>query len=208
MSPDSLNPTVGSTVKFECIVEGLERREYLSQNENLRFNWYKNNAPLEDSSIIRHGEIILRNLVESDSGAYTCQVVDRLTNKISNTGFGSLTVKRPPEESIKVRVSPNQIEITEGESLTLDCFVKGGRNSVVEWIKVDDILDEKRHLKVNNKLVINDIKVEDSGKYECIADNENFQHAMDSATVIVNPVKKQGKYFRSSINRSIVQSVF
>lgn len=190
VSPDSLNPTVGSTIKFECIVEGLERREYLYQADNLKFNWYKNNLPIDDPySVSKYGELILRNLIETDSGAYSCRVIDKLTNRMSNIGYGSLTVKQPPRKPLSVRVSPKQVEIKEGEDLTLDCLVTGGRNTIVEWIKIDDRLDPKRHVRNGNKLIIKDVRLDDMGKYECLAENELMQNAMDYALVNVKPVQ-------------------
>jgi hypothetical protein len=190
VSPDSLNPTIGSTIKFECIIEAFEKRKYLNQADSLKFSWFKNNVPIEDdSSVLKYGALILRNLIETDSGAYTCQVKDLLTNRISNVGYGSLTVKQPPKQTLSVRVSPKQINVNEGEDFSLDCSVNGGRNTIVEWIKVDDRLDPQRHLRRDNKLIVKEASLDDSGKYECMAENELMQNAIDFAIVNVKPTK-------------------
>ena len=45
----------------------------------------------------------------------------------------------------------------------------------MEWIIIDDSLDPKRHVRSGNKLIIMNFRLDDMGKYECLAENELMQ---------------------------------
>jgi hypothetical protein len=178
---------VGSTIAFECIIENLQKSQVSEMIEDLKFMWYKNNAPVNEKYVQRFGNLMLRNLKESDSGEYYCKVKNTRTNTESNTGYGSLTVRRGPQQPLSVRVSPKQVDLYVGDDFTIDCIVSGSTSSVVTWARVDGSLDPYYQTKVGNKLVIKNAQLEHSGRYECLAQAGYSKYASDQVKVTVKP---------------------
>ena len=132
--------------------------------------------PSNASSVYRHKryghKLILNNLIESDSGAYSCYGKYSDGQVFYRVAF--VDVYRRPDPGM---VLPYPfVEASEGDSVKLAC----GSVKPVKWIGL------QHYLKGNNELRLNQLKVNDSGPFLCIGVNENNEVFHETTGVTVN----------------------
>ena len=138
-------------------------------------NWsFPNNA----SGVYRHKryrrKLILNNLLESDSGAYSCY--GKFSDGRVFQRFVFIDVYKQPDPGM---VLPYPlVEASEGDSIKLAC----GSVKPVRWIGL------QHYLKGNNELHLNRLKVNDSGPFLCIGVTKANEVFHEMTGVIVNPL--------------------
>jgi len=85
-------------------------------------------------------------------------------------------IKGEPGESIsvpKVTISPDsQLTVNESNTASLFCSATGKPVPKLSWIKVDGALPSNRIKVTSDGVVqIDDVRLEDAGKYKCMARN-------------------------------------
>ena len=84
-------------------------------------------------------------------------------------------IKGEPGESIsvpKVTISPSQLTVNESNTAALFCSASGNPTVQISWTKVNGSLPGNRTtLKADGLMQIADVRLEDAGKYKCVARN-------------------------------------
>ncbi|XP_029473326.1 LOW QUALITY PROTEIN: hemicentin-1 [Rhinatrema bivittatum] len=160
-----LTAILDTSINIECMATGTPPPQ---------INWLKNGLPLPISSHIRllsAGQVlrIVRAQV-SDVGTYTCVASSRagVDNKLYH-----LQVFVPP--SMDNAGGTEEVITVKGNPTSLLCFTDGTPNPNMSWLKDGQSLKLGAHLTVINQgmvLQISKAKMEDVGRYTCIASNE------------------------------------
>ena len=84
--------------------------------------------------------------------------------------------KGEPGESIsvpKVTISPaSQMTVNESNTVALFCSATGNPVPKLSWVRVDGSLPSNRIMVTSDGLLqIDDVRLEDGGKYKCVARN-------------------------------------
>ena len=119
----------------------------------------------------RH-KLILNNLIEADSGIYSCHGTFSDGQIFYHLAF--INVYKEPYPGM-VFPYPH-IEASEGDSVKLAC----GSVKPVKWIGL------QHYLKGSNELHLNQLKVNDSGPFLCIGVTEDNEVFHEITAVIVN----------------------
>ena len=85
-------------------------------------------------------------------------------------------IKGEPGESIsapKVTISPaSQLTVNESNTAALFCSVTGNPAPELSWVRIDGSLPSSRvKMTLDGLLQIDDVRLEDAGKYKCVARN-------------------------------------
>ena len=111
-------------------------------------------------------------------------------------------IKGEPGESIsvpKVTISPfSQLPVNESNTAALFCSATGNPSPKVSWVRVDGSLPNNR-IKVTSDglLQIDDVRLEDAGKYKCMARN-SLGEDENAASFVTVQSKFKLQYFISS----------
>ncbi|XP_039299141.1 lachesin [Nilaparvata lugens] len=185
---------IGDTVELECSVQYAQSYPVLWMKVD--HNRRTEPVPISSGSglIILEGRFSLRydpasstytlqikDIQETDSGFYQCQVFIALQNKIS--AEVELQVRRPPIISDN---STRSVVVTEGQSVSLDCYAGGHPEPRVSWKRENNaILPTGGSIYRGNILKIPKIKKEDRGTYYCVAENGVGKGARRNIAVVV-----------------------
>ncbi|GFS52402.1 down syndrome cell adhesion molecule homolog [Trichonephila inaurata madagascariensis] len=165
----SKNVTFGQTIKTFCSAVG---------REPLSFQWHKDGLPIYNAQnvikIVNHDDFSVLSLTSVDynsPGNYTCSV----KNTEGSATYSTELVIHAPPKWIK---EPQDASVGLEGRVSLDCEVRGHPKPRILWTKVDG--DEaitlktrgRHHLGDNGSLIINDVKPEDAGRYECQVTND------------------------------------
>uniref|UniRef100_A0A673JAD8 Titin n=1 Tax=Sinocyclocheilus rhinocerous TaxID=307959 RepID=A0A673JAD8_9TELE len=173
---------LGKKVEFKCVVRG---------SPPLSIQWQKDeNWILEDPSIERtflNSIATLRIPVcESiHSGRYTCQAVNEAGQEKC---FATLVVQGYFDLPLK------PVTVTEGETLTLSCHVRGTPPLKIQWMKDRQELSSSENTKitfVDGTATLEMIRVSkaDTGDYLCKATNEaGSEFLLDVPAAPIGPV--------------------
>ena len=116
-------------------------------------------------------------------------------------------IKGEPGESIsvpKVTISPaSQLTVNESNTAALFCSVTGNPAPKVSWIKVDGSLPSNRIKVTSDGLIqIDDVRLEDAGKYKCMARNILGEDENAANLVVQSKLKVQYFIWTQLHNRS------
>ena len=70
-----------------------------------------------------------------------------------------------------VKVSPDVVNVSLGENVTLDCVTTGSPTPTVTWSGVDELPKSSR-VESNGSLIIENVTQSDLGQYVCTARND------------------------------------
>ncbi|XP_008290904.1 neural cell adhesion molecule 2-like [Stegastes partitus] len=154
---------------------------------------YRNRVDLQDRHLkIRGISLVLKNVKMEDSGRYECQVVQKGTISMIRISLKNETISSSDQEGHQQA----QVDVTAepGQDITLPCKVPDNKTIIdVEWNKPELALDnvlfyrdgrldpDYQHPSYRNRvdlqdrqmkdgdvsLVLNNVKMEDTGTYEC-----------------------------------------
>ncbi|XP_038163072.1 B-cell receptor CD22 [Cyprinodon tularosa] len=147
-SPGSVKE--GNRVSLTCSAKGT----------NVTFIWFKSNTKIKD------GQLQFSSIKASDSGSYYCEAQNKHGTGKSNTI--NINVLYPPVVVIQIEgVQRYHIEVKEGESITLVCNVNRAnpKPESFKWIK------DGKYVWYQKEYNLLQIKPEDSGVYQCEAQN-------------------------------------
>uniref|UniRef100_A0A671DXN7 DS cell adhesion molecule n=1 Tax=Rhinolophus ferrumequinum TaxID=59479 RepID=A0A671DXN7_RHIFE len=125
--------------------------------------------------VLSNGSLLIKHVVEEDSGYYLCKVSNDVGADVSKSMY--LTVKIPA----MVTSYPNTTLATQGQKKELSCMAHGEKPIIVRWEKEDRIINPEmaRYLVSTKEVgeeVISTLQIlptvrEDSGFFSCHAIN-------------------------------------
>ena len=105
----------------------------------------------------------ISNVRKVDSDAYFCSAVNLLGNVERKT---LLVVVSLPVFTVK---PSGKVFALTGDTLTLNCSATGDPRPVISWKRQGAALPVGRSHRINDALVVSDLKEEDAGIYMCVA---------------------------------------
>ncbi|XP_037831923.1 striated muscle preferentially expressed protein kinase isoform X2 [Kryptolebias marmoratus] len=116
-------------------------------------------------------EMIIKSAVRSDSGIYTCRIINEYGTKQCE---GRLEVKAPPVEPGLAVIRPvRDITAKAGETVLFECHVIGPKDTDVDWLADGKLIQPallncKMHFDGRKcRLLLNSVHEDDSGTYMC-----------------------------------------
>ncbi|NXC49718.1 CDON protein, partial [Penelope pileata] len=164
-----------SSLALECFVSGLPATSV---------HWVKDgrDALGRGSWKLLHSHLVTDRLEASDSGNYSCVVGDGL-GVVKYINY-SLTVLEP----VSISKGLHDEAVAAGATVQLWCDARGSPAPALTWLHNAAALAlSPRHQLMGNSLQIRGITAEDSGVYQCVADN-GVGSAQSVGTLRVQPV--------------------
>ena len=162
----------GKPARIECQISGQPKPTV---------EWFKDNEKVKESKRIRpesDNETFSLNFKETeldDEGDYKCVARNEFGSVSSQAELLVNETGAKPEFKEKMK----NVSVQAGEKASFHVLVTGSPPPEVDWVKGDDKLEDAgRFAMLDNEeegsfsLIVEDVKPEDSGKYECIAFNE------------------------------------
>ncbi|TKR95914.1 hypothetical protein L596_010016 [Steinernema carpocapsae] len=177
----------GETITLKCAVTGDPRPE---------IKWYRNGILLRDSNRVSLEyapdgtcTCVVKECSLSDEGIYRCEAENSLgkakTQATAHIEMGrSKTdkVKLPEGEAPRFVIPLEDMTVTQGSSLELECKVAGQPMPQVKWAKDGaPVWDDPRYEWTTDaaagtyRLYIREATVYDEGTYRCVATNDSGQ---------------------------------
>ncbi|KAJ7990097.1 hypothetical protein DPEC_G00296750 [Dallia pectoralis] len=149
----------GVTVRLECFALG---------NPVPTITWRKMNGIIPKKARLRKSQAVLEisNVQLEDSGIYECKA----ENPRGGTTFkGHLQVYTLPQWTTRI----NDTQLDSGEQLQWECRATGRPRPSYHWIRNGQILTQQSRLEmVNGELLMQKVQQDDSGMYQCVAENK------------------------------------
>ncbi|RWS11483.1 fibroblast growth factor receptor-like 1, partial [Dinothrombium tinctorium] len=168
----------GSVVHLSCPVENFDKDE-------LFIEWLKDGETLgEFDRRIRKtsgGALKIKDVNVDDTGRYICKVIN---------GFGSIEIETTLivlGKPLLTDVSTFQNSIVHrkiGENIKFKCVSSGYPRPLLTWFHNGHMIRDRERTKKRWTLTLNELKIEDSGNYTCIAFN-SYGNASSSFTLEV-----------------------
>ncbi|XP_008283774.1 striated muscle preferentially expressed protein kinase [Stegastes partitus] len=116
-------------------------------------------------------EMTIKSAVRSDSGVYTCRIINEYGTKQCE---GRLEVKAPPVEPGLAVIRPvKDITAKAGDTVLFECHVIGPKDTDVDWLADGKLIQPallncKMHFDGRKcRLLLNSVHEDDSGTYMC-----------------------------------------
>ncbi|XP_036379393.1 contactin-5-like isoform X2 [Megalops cyprinoides] len=149
----------GVTVRLECFALG---------NPVPTITWRKLNGNIPKKARLRKSQAVLEipNIQLEDSGTYECKAENP---RGGNAFRGQLQVYTYPQWISMI----NDTQLDSGEQLQWECKATGKPRPTYHWLRNGaPVLPQSRVEMVNGELFIRGVRLEDSGMYQCIAENK------------------------------------
>ncbi|TKS74334.1 Hemicentin-1 Fibulin-6 [Collichthys lucidus] len=182
---EQLTTVLDSSVNIECVATGSPPPQ---------LNWLRNGLPLPVSSHIRllsAGQVLrITRTQVSDSGTYTCVASNRAG--VDNRHY-SLQVHVPP--SLDGAGTTDDVTVVRGNVASLLCIADGTPTPTMSWLKEGVTLIPEHHLKflnLNTTVQFIQAKVNDTGRYTCVANNTAGQTSRHFNLKVLDPPHIKG----------------
>ncbi|CAL8374907.1 unnamed protein product, partial [Gadus morhua 'NCC'] len=169
----------GETLHWECKAAGRPRPTY---------HWLLNGSPLmiQDRVEVVNGELSIRNVMQSDSGMYSCVAENKYGTVYSNA---ELRVLASPPVFIP---NPVRVIATLGKDVSLACKPRASPKPRVTWRRADS-----RRLQQSNRIMLlrdNTLRIvnssrADEGHYVCLAVNTFGSAEMTAMLWVKEPMR-------------------
>jgi len=133
--------------------------------------WFKmHDSHLDQArTVTEDGQLSILNAEKKDSGSYKCEASNHLGQ---DSAFTQLNVVELPQFITK---PPSQLQVSTVQNITVRCQATGDPQPKVTWVKENGELPVGRSkASVDGTLKIWNPKVEDSGRYTCVASSNNI----------------------------------
>ncbi|XP_071333360.1 basement membrane-specific heparan sulfate proteoglycan core protein isoform X1 [Trachinotus anak] len=192
ITPSVLNVQQGQRAEFRCAVTG---------NPTPAIEWIGGPGNrMSPRAVIRGGMLTFSSVDPADEGEYTCKA---LNTHGEHTARVSLFVQKSNPSGLgtqpQVQVSPQNVEVHEGDTLRLYCRASGSPNPKLTWLKnggqippqaipshgfhqfksnsldvlqrrIEELQARMERTDIGTLLIPN-IKMSDSGTYMCVGSN-------------------------------------
>ncbi|KAL1769125.1 carcinoembryonic antigen-related cell adhesion molecule 1 isoform X2, partial [Sigmodon hispidus] len=173
-----------------------------ASNPPPQYSWYFNGGLLASSQ-----ELFLSNISTNNSGSYTCRVYNSVTG-LNRTTVKNIIVLEP--------VTPPFLQVTnttvkELDSVVLTCFANATEISFL-WLfngQSLELMDRMKLSQDNSTLIIDPVKREDSGEYQCEISNPVSSKKSDPIRleIITDPTKEPSGLSGGAIAGIVVGAV-
>nr|XP_018673109.1 roundabout homolog 2-like isoform X3 [Ciona intestinalis]XP_026696370.1 roundabout homolog 2-like isoform X4 [Ciona intestinalis] len=172
-NPDDMVAASGTKVTLVC--------EGPSGVPEPTITWRKEMVPVSTNSRrqILNGNLVIQRAEKSDSGSYECVASNSAGERVSTAAI--LRIQAKPEFTLV----PTSQEAVSGQTVELECQVKGDPRPRIRWSKDGGSLPSQSRVVPlsNGNLRITSVQASDSGEYVCTAEN---QVGSDSRSAIIN----------------------
>ncbi|XP_064813458.1 basement membrane-specific heparan sulfate proteoglycan core protein isoform X3 [Oncorhynchus masou masou] len=178
VTPSVLTIQQGSHAEFHCTVTG---------NPTPAIEWIGPGNRMSPNAVVRGGVLTIPAVERENGGEYVCKALNTHGEHSSRAVLhvsGSQTVGRDPlvghsrdpasgASLPHVQVSPQRVDIYEGETLRLYCRAGGRPSPGLTWKKQEGQLPPQASMERTDigTLLIPNIKSSDSGTYLCVGTN-------------------------------------
>ncbi|XP_028993071.1 striated muscle preferentially expressed protein kinase isoform X2 [Betta splendens] len=173
-------PAFLATMNDQAVIEGQEvtMSVRISGQPKPLLYWLRDRVTVKTGSrhIVRETEdgafeMTIKSAVRSDSGVYTCKIINEYGTKQCE---GKLEVKAPAIEPGLAVIRPvRDITAKAGETVLFECHVIGPKDTDVDWLAdgrliQPALLNCKMHFNGSKcRLLLNSVHEDDSGTYMC-----------------------------------------
>ncbi|CAK1588655.1 unnamed protein product [Parnassius mnemosyne] len=158
--------TVGETAEFRCTARGAPKPV---------ITWYRDTMVLPSSENIIYSDnnqnLTILQVTTDDDGLYHC----RAENSEGLTEISAiLKVEEAQIIPPKIILKPEDTDAFKETSVQMPCEVEGEPPATIEWRKDGSRIEPNDRISISviGSLIINNITITDSGRYECSAFNE------------------------------------
>ncbi|KAK3557197.1 hypothetical protein QTP70_024673, partial [Hemibagrus guttatus] len=150
------------------------------------FNEYPNFVQQDDRLFVSQetGNLYIAKVVPSDVGNYTCVVNNSITKDKVLSSPTPLVLRNDGamgEYEPKIEVHfPDTVPAAKGSSVRLECFALGNPVPKISWRRTNDVPFPSK-VKLSNSNAVLEIprfQQEDTGTYECVAENSRGKNAV------------------------------
>ncbi|XP_012886066.1 PREDICTED: Fc receptor-like protein 3 isoform X6 [Dipodomys ordii] len=160
-------PNEGDPVTLTCETRLPPQKSHVQ----LRFCFFKDGQRLE-SGCNSSQEIQIPTMRLEDSGSYWCQAEAVAYKIIKSSSRLKIDVLRIPVSDVNLETRPPGGQLIEGENLVLICSVAKGTGTITfSWHKDGTSVSKKTQQSLLAELLIPTVKMQDAGRYYCVADN-------------------------------------
>ncbi|XP_050539272.1 interference hedgehog-like [Daktulosphaira vitifoliae] len=168
---EKITISTGNTISLNC-------GKPIQSDPPALIQYYKNGEPLSRTPVSTAGSILLKNVKAEQSGVYTCSATNNIVARevkspmSLNLDFRSSFTAQAPQFITK---PPSLYIAQKNSNISIECAPYGEPVPTIQWFN-----NHKTILINNNKttiepglLTISNLSIEDSGVYECFAENVN-----------------------------------
>uniref|UniRef100_A0A9J8A8W2 Heparan sulfate proteoglycan 2 n=1 Tax=Cyprinus carpio carpio TaxID=630221 RepID=A0A9J8A8W2_CYPCA len=187
INPPVLTVQQGQRAEFRCTVTG---------NPTPAVEWIEGPGNrISSKAVIRNGLLTIPSVDRSDEGEYICKA---LNTHGEHTARGVLHVQSTsqPHGLPRVQVSPQRVEIHEGETLRLYCRAVGSPTPGLTWKKRGGSLPPQARMERTDigTLLVPNIRSSDAGTYLCVGTN-----TVGSSEAHIEVIVKRGEIIPSGV---------
>ncbi|KAM4611104.1 basement membrane-specific heparan sulfate proteoglycan core protein [Polymixia lowei] len=166
VTPSALSVQLGQRAEFRCTVTGSPTPavEWIGGPGNR----------MSPRAVVRGGLLTFAAVEQADEGEYTCKA---LNTHGEQTARASLYVQRstPGGQGTQpqVQVSPQNVEVHEGDTLRLYCRASGSPTPKLTWLRNGGQIPPQARMERTDigTLLVPNVKMSDSGTYMCVGSN-------------------------------------
>ncbi|XP_063837290.1 peroxidasin [Ostrinia nubilalis] len=174
--PKDVQAVVGDSVNFTCKARGHPKPN---------ITWYRNTLDLEASPNILltndNETLTILEVTNDDGGIYHCRAenAEGLTEISAILKIEEFKVIPP-----RILLKPEDGDAFKGTAVQLPCEIESEPPATIEWSKDGSrlTLDDRISITLIGSLIIKNLSVSDTGRYECHAFNE---YGHDTASVFL-----------------------
>ncbi|XP_022800177.1 muscle, skeletal receptor tyrosine-protein kinase-like [Stylophora pistillata] len=212
-NPMNQSVFIGSNVTFNCTATGIPTPA---------ISWMKNNNSSDVTSNVRanvqgdknnHSRLIITEVKKEDSGRYQCVATNSAGKRTSSEAFlhtEDLEKVSPPETTNaphflfpEIAENPMNQSVFIGSNVTFNCTATGIPTPAISWMKNNNSSEVTSNVRANvqgdknnhSRLIITEVKKEDSGRYQCVATNSAGKRTSSEAFLHTEDLGKTSLYF-------------
>uniref|UniRef100_A0A4X2MBN1 Basement membrane-specific heparan sulfate proteoglycan core protein n=1 Tax=Vombatus ursinus TaxID=29139 RepID=A0A4X2MBN1_VOMUR len=179
MRIESSSPSVteGQTVDLNCVITG---------HAHAQVTWYRRGGSLPTRHQVHGTRLRLYHLIPADSGTYVCRFEGTSGHQEASIDISVSHGGSPGSDtSFPMRIETSSTEITEGQTVDLNCVVTGQAHAQVTWYKRGSSLPVRRQ-DHGTWLRLYQVTPADSGEYVCRVVRDSRPHEA-SLVITVQP---------------------